>query len=55
MFLSAQTYEGLRITVYSVIEAIKFLLGMEFVLTEKFNQDCLEEYFGRPEKSGKKK
>ena len=49
MFLSWQTYEGLRITVYSTIEAAKFLLseGMPFVLTERFNQDVLEEYFGR--------
>lgn len=36
MFLSWQTYEGLKITVNSVIEATKFLLqeGMDFVLTE---------------------
>jgi len=49
MFLSHQTYEGLVITVNSVIEATQFLLesGMPFVLTEKFNQDVLEEYFGR--------
>eukprot|EP00794_Sanderia_malayensis_P002687 gene2687-3109_t len=56
MFLSAQTYEGLRITVYSVIEATQFLLqnGMEFVLTEKFNQYCLEEYFGRQRSLGRR-
>ena len=54
MFLSWQTYEGLQITVhsiieaikYSIIEAIKYLLGivMSSVLTERFNQDVLEEY-----------
>ena len=56
MFLSAQTYEGIRITVHSVIEATKFLLqsGFEFVLTEKFNQDVLEEYFGRQRGLGRR-
>ena len=49
MFISRQTYEGVQITIHSVIEVVKFLLknGMPFVLTERFNQDCLEEYFGR--------
>ena len=48
MFISAQTYEGLRITVSSILEIIPFLLenGLDFVLTEKFNQDCLEQSFG---------
>ena len=48
MFLSLQTYEGLQMTVYSVIEVTKFLLskGMAFVLTNCFNQDVVEEYFG---------
>ena len=48
MFLSHQTYTGLLITVHSVIEAMRFLLdsGMPYVLTERFNQDCLEEYLG---------
>ena len=46
MFLSWQTYEGLQISAYSVVEATKFLLneGMEYVLTERFCQDPLEEY-----------
>ena len=49
MFLSWQTYEGLKITSYSLIEATKFLLnqGFEFVLTERFCQDVVEEYFGQ--------
>lgn len=50
MFISHQTYEGLLITVYSVIEVVRYLLkvpGVEFVLTERFNQDVLEENFGR--------
>ena len=41
--------EGLQITALSTIEAVRFLLnkGMPFVLTERFNQDVLEEHFGR--------
>ena len=48
MLISAQTYEGLRITVLSIVEIIPFLLenGFDFVLTEIFNQDCLEQSFG---------
>ena len=47
MFISLQTHEGIQISVHSVTEATKYLLaqGMEFVLTERFNQDCVEEYF----------
>ena len=39
---------------HSVIEATKYLLaqGMGFVLTERFNQDCVEEYFGRQRSAG---
>ena len=49
MFLSWQTFQGIQISAYSVIEITKYLLqnGAAFVLTEKFNQDVLEEYFGR--------
>lgn len=56
MFLSWQTYEGFQITVYSAIEATKFLLheGMEFVLTERFCQDPVEEYFGNQRKLGRR-
>ena len=56
MFLSWQTYEGLQITTYSVIEATKFLLqeGMEYVLTERFCQDPIEEYFGSQRKIGRR-
>ena len=56
MFLSWQTYEGYKITVHSVIEATKFLLqeGMEFVLTERFCQDPVEEYFGKQRKIGRR-
>ena len=56
MFLSWKTYEGINVTVYSAIEAIKFLLqeGTEFVLTERFCQDPLEEYFGNQRKLGRR-
>ena len=56
MFLSWQTYEGLQITAHSVIEATKFLLneGVEYVLTERFCQDPLEEYFGNQRKLGRR-
>ena len=49
MFISWKTYEDLEITALSTIEAMRFLLnkGMSFVLTERFKQDVLEEYFGR--------
>ena len=56
MFLSWQTYEGFKISVYSVIEVTKFLLGegVEFVLTERFCQDTVEEYFGNQRKLGRR-
>ena len=54
MFISWQTYEGIQILVHSVIKAIKYLLGqgMESVLTERFDQDCVEKYFGRQRSAG---
>ncbi|XP_047124807.1 uncharacterized protein LOC124807192 isoform X3 [Hydra vulgaris] len=56
MFISLQTYEGLHITVNSLIEVTKFLLtsGIPFVLTERFTQDVLEEYFGRHRSLGRR-
>ena len=55
MFLSWQTYEGFNITVDSAIEVVRFLLeeGMEFVLTERFCQDPVEEYFGKQRQLGR--
>ena len=49
MFLAQPTYEGLKITAYSTIEATRYLLndGMTWVITSRFNQDCAEEDFGR--------
>jgi len=56
MFPSWQTHEGCKITTHSVIGATKFLLNeeMEFVLTERFCQDAVEEYFGNQRKLGKR-
>ena len=43
MFISYQTYEGLKITVNSHVDAITFLLTERFkyVLAERFMQDIL--------------
>ena len=48
MFISQQTCEGLQITGHSTVQTVKFLLseGVDSVLTERFQQDPLEEYFG---------
>ena len=57
MFIADKTYQGLQITCYSIVEIVKYLLttgGMKFVLTEKFNQDVLEEYFGRHRSLGRR-
>ena len=56
MFLSVQTYEGLKIAVYSHIDAIRFLLskGFKFVLSERFMQDVLEDYFGHQRDKGRR-
>ncbi|XP_047135769.1 uncharacterized protein LOC124812779 [Hydra vulgaris] len=56
MFLSWQTYEGLKITVYSFKEVVKFLLenGLKYVLSERFCQDDLENYFGRQRAIGRR-
>ena len=42
------TFEEMQITTHSIVEATKFLLeeGVEYVLTEQFCQDVIEEYFG---------
>ena len=49
MFISQQTYLGIRTSVYALIECTRFLLnhGFEYVLSSSFNQDSLEEHFGR--------
>ena len=54
MFIPWQTYEGIHITTRSIVEATRFLLeeGVEFVLTERFCQDPLEQYFGNQRRFG---
>ncbi len=56
MFLSVQAYKGLQITVKSVVQLTKFLLseGFECVLTERFCQDDVEEYFGYQRAQGRR-
>ena len=57
MFMSWQTYEGLKISVNSIIEATQFLLWhqVKYVLTERFCQDPLENWFGRQRSLGSRK
>ena len=49
IFISWQSYEGLQITVFSLKEVCKFLLqqGIPYILSEKFCQVDLENYFGK--------
>ena len=57
MFIPWQTYEGIKITVNSAVELITFLLsnGVFSVLTERFCQDPLENYFGHQRQIGSRK
>ena len=56
MFLSLQTYECLRMAVYSHTDAIRFLLskGFKFVLSERFMQDIPEDYLGQKRDKGRR-
>ena len=49
--------KGIEITVYSVVELVKYLLsrGVPYVLTERFCQDPLENYFGHQRSIGTRK
>ena len=58
MFISRQTHEGLKITVHSIVECVQFLFRngqCKYVLTERFCQDPLENYFGRQRSLGARK
>ena len=57
MFISWQTYEGIQVSVKSLIHCVKFLLnsGVSYVLTEKFCQDDLENYFGKQRSLGRRR
>jgi hypothetical protein len=56
MFLSVQTFTSLTMMVNSVVALTRFLLseGFEFVLTERFCQDDVEEYFGYQRAQGRR-
>lgn len=44
-FLTSNTADGLKITLKSTLDAFNYLLyekNFPYVLTSKFNQDCLE-------------
>ena len=57
MFISWQTLEGLQTTVYSFKEVVRYFLenGVEYVLSERFCQDDLENYFGRQRAIGRRR
>jgi len=54
MMLSQQTLNGLKISVRSIVACTRFLLnqGAKYVLTNRFNQDVLEQHFGHKQGSG---
>ena len=56
MVLSHQTFKGLCMTSRSFPEAAKYLLnhGVEFVLSNRFCQDPLEQHFGRQRAMGRR-
>ena len=58
MFISRQTHIGLRITAHSIVDCVKYMLkntSCKYVLTERFCQDPLENYFGRQRSLGARK
>ena len=57
MFISRETYEGLNVTVNSIIEGVQVLLQYKgnYVLTEGFCQNHLEHYFGHQGSTGVQK
>ena len=57
MFISLPTYNGLRMSTRSLKKVVSFLLnhGFDYVLSEKFCQDDLENYFGRQRAIGRRK
>ena len=56
MFISWHSYEGLQITAHSFKEVCKFLLqqGIPYILSERFCQDDLENYFGKQRAIGRR-
>ena len=53
-FLLKHTKVFIQISVHSHVEAIQFLLkqGFQYVLSERFMQDVLEDYFGHQRVKG---
>ena len=56
IFTSWQSYEGLRITVFSFKKVCKFLLqqGTLYIFSERFCQNDLENYFGKQRAIGRR-
>ena len=56
MFLASPTLEGIQITIYLLIEVVEYLLdqGMSFVLSERFCQDLVKDYFGNQHCMGRR-
>ena len=57
MLLSSETREGLRITVHSFVAVVRELLQHpelkgKYLLSERFNQDPLENFFGKVRQAG---
>ena len=57
MFLPWQSYEGLQMSVLLLKAFVPYLLnnGMKYVLSEKFCQDDIENYFGKQRAIGRRK
>ena len=57
MFLSHQTHEGVKMSIYSLKELVPYLRknGVKYILTGRFNQDDVENYFGRQRAIGRRK
>ena len=57
MFILWQTYEGFQLTVHSFKEVCRILLehGVQYILSERFCQDELENYFGRQRAIGSRR
>lgn len=48
-FATRQTITSLRVTLRSILDLVDYLcgvVGFSYVCTSKFNQDCLEKFFG---------
>ena len=56
MLITWQTFQGFKITTNAIVEVAKFLLseGVDFVLTERFCQDEIEEYFVNQRQLGRR-